>query len=157
MRRHLRVRVLEPLRLQLTQGVSPGRLAMALSLGVVIGVFPVLGTTTILCALVAVSLRLNQPAIQVGNFIASPLVVAFFVPLFNLGAWLFGQPPVGFTFAQLRAELRADLAGTMSHYALAVVRAVAAWALFAPIAVAVLFLAFRFLLRRVTLPKAPLA
>ena len=64
MRQLFRNRVLVPLQAQLTQGVSPSRLALALTLGLVLGVVPVLGVTTGLCAAVAVALRLNQPAIH---------------------------------------------------------------------------------------------
>ena len=58
----LRARLLDPLARQLTQGVSPARLALALALGIVLGTLPVLGATTVLCALAGVTLRLNQPA-----------------------------------------------------------------------------------------------
>ena len=99
LRRWFTVRVLEPLKAQLTQGVSPVRLAVALALGLTLGTFPVLGTTTALCALAALGLRLNQPAIQVANYLAYPLQLAAYLPLFAAGAALFGAPPVTFTLA----------------------------------------------------------
>jgi uncharacterized protein (DUF2062 family) len=145
----LRRRVLEPLRAQLTQGVSPARLALALALGAVVGVFPVLGTTTLLCAALAAGLKLNQPAIQVANYVAYPLQLVLFIPLFQAGAWLFGQPPVPFTVEQLQAELAADVVGTIGRYLVHDLRAVVAWALLAPPAAGLLFGAFRALLERV--------
>ncbi len=155
MRRFLRQRIVEPLLGQLTQGVSPERLALAVTLGVIIGCFPVLGTTTLICVAVAWALKLNQPATQVGNFIATPLVVAFYVPLFDLGAWLFSAPPVGFTLSQIKAELKADVLATMQHYAWANARAVVAWAMLALPVAAALYWSLRFVLRRVPLPKVP--
>ena len=147
--RFLQRRVIEPLRAQLTQGVTPSRLALALSLGVVLGVVPILGITTLLCGVVAAVLKLNQPAVQVANYAAYPVQLALFVPFFHLGAWIFGQPPMTFTVAQLRAELREDRLGTLAHYAGANLRAVAAWALIAPLVVMVLFVVLRPVLRRV--------
>jgi uncharacterized protein (DUF2062 family) len=132
--RFLQRKVLEPIKAQLLQGVSPGKLALALALGVVVGIFPVLGTTTALCALAAVSLRLNQPAIQVANYLAYPLQLLLFIPFFQAGAALLGAAPVTFTLSQLQAELSADLGGTMLRYLTANLRAVAAWAIVAPVA-----------------------
>jgi len=144
----LQRKLLAPLSAQLTQGVSPSRLALALSLGLVLGTFPVLGTTTLLAGLVAAALRLNQPAIQVANYAAYPLQLALFLPLFQAGAALFGAPPVGFTVAQLQAELAADPGGTVVRYLGANLRAVGAWALVAPPAALLLHVLFRSLLAR---------
>ena len=148
----LQRRVLGPLRAQLTQGVSPGRLALALALGGALGVLPVLGATTAACAVAAAALRLNQPAIQVANYLAYPLQLALYLPLFQAGAWLFGEPPVPFPLEQPRAELAADLLGTVARYATANLRALAAWALLAPVGAAVLYAALRPLLARLPRP-----
>jgi uncharacterized protein (DUF2062 family) len=152
--RFLQRKVLEPIKAQLLQGVSPGKLALALALGVVVGIFPVLGTTTALCALAAVSLRLNQPAIQVANYLAYPLQLLLFIPFFQAGAALLGAAPVTFTLSQLQAELSADLGGTMLRYLTANLRAVAAWAIVAPVATLLLHGALRALLSRLPLPAA---
>jgi uncharacterized protein (DUF2062 family) len=122
--RWVKSKIVEPLRTQLTQGVSPSRLAAALALGAVLGVFPVLGTTTLLSALAAATLRLNQPAIQVSNYVAYPLQLALYLPFFRAGAALFGGPPVTFTLSQVQAELAADVGGTVVRY---VGAAIAGW------------------------------
>lgn len=149
MKTFLRRRVVDPLRAQLTQGVTPVRLAMALSLGVTLGVVPILGITTLLCGVVAAVLKLNQPAVQVANYAAYPVQLVLFVPFFQMGARLFGQPPMAFTVAQLRAELHEDRLGTLAHYAGANLRAVAAWMLVAPLVAGLLFLVLTPVLRRV--------
>jgi len=143
-------RLIGPLKAQLTQGVTPARLALALSLGAVLGVLPVLGVTTLLSAVVAAALRLNQPAIQVANYAAYPLQLLLLIPFFQAGAALFGAPPVQFTLSQLQAELAADVGGTVARYLLANLRAVAAWALLAPVLFAALHL-----LSRALLPAPP--
>lgn len=152
MRALLRRKILDPLARQLTQGVSPDRLALALSLGLVLGTFPVLGATTALCALAGVALRLNQPAIQVANYVAYPLQLALFVPFFQAGAWLLGAPPVGFTVAEVSEALARDPWGTVASYAGANARAVVAWAVVAPVAALALRHALRPLLARLRLP-----
>jgi hypothetical protein len=148
----LRRRVLEPLKGQLTQGVSPGKLALALALGLVIGSVPIFGITAVFCAIVAYVFRLNQPAIQVANYLAYPLQIALFVPFFHWGADLFGEHRVAFSVSQLQQELSADLSGTMSRYATANLRAVTAWAIVAPLAVGLFYVLLRLVLSRVRLP-----
>lgn len=60
-------RLIRPILDLLRQGVTPEKIALSLALGVALGVFPVLGSTTALCALAALVLRLNLPAIQIVN------------------------------------------------------------------------------------------
>ncbi|MBI2376116.1 MAG: DUF2062 domain-containing protein [Deltaproteobacteria bacterium] len=141
-------RVAEPLRAQLRQGVSARDLALALALGVALGVFPVLGTTTALCAIAGISLRLNQPAIQVANYLASPLQLLLFIPFFQAGAALFGLPPVPFTFDEIQTEMRSDFGATAARYLGANARAVVAWAVFTPVAALGLYGVLRASLRR---------
>jgi uncharacterized protein (DUF2062 family) len=73
----------------LRQGISPQRLALTLALGFAIGCIPVIGIPTAVCMVVALSLRLNIPAIQAANYAAMPLQVALIFPFVRLGGWLF--------------------------------------------------------------------
>jgi uncharacterized protein (DUF2062 family) len=146
-------RVLRPLQGQLTQGVSPSRLALALTLGLVVGIMPMLGVTTTVCALLAVALRLNQPAIQLANYVAYPLQLLLFIPFFQAGAHLFGRPPITFAFAELQAGLASDPTGTIGRYLFDNLRGLAAWGVVAPLLGALLYLLGRVLLARLPLPR----
>lgn len=145
--------MLEPLKQQLSQGVTPGGLALALALGLVIGSTPILFISSLICGVVAYLLKLNQPAIQVANYLAYPLQIALFVPFFRYGAQLFGEPAPTFSLEQLQQEFSADIAGALGRYATANLRAVSAWAVVAPLAVLVGFFAFKLVLSRVRLPR----
>ena len=72
----------------LRQGISPRRLALTLALGFAIGCIPVVGIPTLVCAALALALRLNLPAIQAANYLAMPFQVLLIVPFVRLGAWL---------------------------------------------------------------------
>lgn len=72
----------------LRQGISPRRLALTLALGFVVGCIPVVGLPTAICAVIALAFRLNQPAIQLANYLAMPFQVALILPLLRLGAKL---------------------------------------------------------------------
>ena len=55
-------RVVTPLIAQLKQGVTPEKLALTVALGLVLGIFPILGATTLLCGAAAIALRLKLGA-----------------------------------------------------------------------------------------------
>ena len=87
-------RVIAPIVAQLKQGITPQQIALTLALGAVLGIFPILGATTALCALAGVWLRLNQPLIQLVNYLVYPLQLALLIPLYRAGERLFGAEPV---------------------------------------------------------------
>jgi len=153
-RAFLRGKIVDPIARQLTQGVSPSKLALAVALGVVLGAFPVLGATTALCALAGVALRLNQPAIQAANYVAYPLQLALYVPFFRAGARLFGLPPLAFTVADVQRQLTSDPWGTIAAYAGANARAVVAWAVIAPVAALAVYAVLRSVLARASARRA---
>jgi uncharacterized protein (DUF2062 family) len=133
--------------LWLRQGISPRRLGFTLALGLAIGCIPVVGIPTALCAMLALALRLNLPAIQAANYIAMPLQLVLIVPFVRLGGWLFasGHNPAATSRSLLGASpvnLVAQLGGMAGH-------AMVAWLLIAVPAVALLTAALTVLLRRV--------
>ena len=73
-----------------TEGLSPNKIALNVAVGLVLGAFPVYGCPTILCGLAAVALRLNLPAIQLVNQMATPVQIALLIPLARAGSWIFG-------------------------------------------------------------------
>lgn len=97
--RSLAARLLQLLR----QGLTPQKLALSLALGIALSCFPVFGTTTILCAIVALAFRLNLPAIQVGNYLALPLQMALFIPFLRLGERIMRAPKLPLSPEQLLA------------------------------------------------------
>lgn len=103
----------------LRQGVSPRRLALTLALGFAIGCFPLFGLTTLLCAAVALALRLNLPAIQAANYVAMPLQLALIWPFLRLGAKLMPKFAVPLTLQGPPKEMMTHLGGAASGALLA--------------------------------------
>ncbi len=69
----------------LKQGLSPVKLSLVIALGITLSIFPVLGTTTLICTFVSILFNLNLPAIQLANYAAFPLQVILFFPFLKLG------------------------------------------------------------------------
>ena len=88
-RAFFRYRILHPLLLQLRGGVTPRRLAWSLALGMVIGINPSVGLTTLVVVLLAWAFGLNQIASQIGSHAVFPLHLVLFLPFMELGVLLF--------------------------------------------------------------------
>jgi uncharacterized protein (DUF2062 family) len=138
--------------LWLRQGISPRRLALTLALGFAIGCIPVIGIPTLLCATVALALRLNLPAIQAANYAAMPLQLALIVPFMRLGRWLISADSARVTPPHSLLQLRAlDVA---THLGSLAGQALLAWLLVAIPAVALLTASLTLMLRRIPVVAA---
>lgn len=124
-------RLVLPLVELLRQGVSPDKLALAVALGITLGIFPMIGSTTILCALVGHLFRVNPVAIQIVNYFTYPLQLAFFIPFFAAGAWLFGTESIPFSVEEIFVRLSEQPWQTIQSLWMANIRAVVAWCLIA--------------------------
>ena len=97
----------------LKQGITPHKLALAVALGVLLGITPVIGVTIVACTVAALLLRLNLPLIQLVNNLCYPLQILLLIPFVQAGQWLFRQPPLPFSFTQIADMIRADLWGSI--------------------------------------------
>ncbi|HEY4356976.1 MAG TPA: DUF2062 domain-containing protein [Acidobacteriaceae bacterium] len=88
-REFLRCRILRPLLRQLRGGVTPRRLAWSLAVGMIIGINPSVGLTTLVVVMLAWIFGLNHIASQIGSHVVAPLHVLLFLPFIELGVHLF--------------------------------------------------------------------
>jgi uncharacterized protein (DUF2062 family) len=142
-----RRQIVRPIVELLRQGVTPEKMALSLALGVALGVFPVLGTTTALCALVAFAWRLNLPAIQIVNYFVYPLQIVLLIPFFRAGEKLFGSPHLPLSVAQILLMAHASFWGATRFLWTTIWHAAAAWCLIAPLFVGLAYVVFVPLLR----------
>lgn len=139
----LRRRLWTPLLGLLREGLSPRGLAWSVAAGLALGVFPMLGATTLLCAGAGFAFRLNQPAMQLVNYLAYPLQLALLVPFIRLGEWAFRAEPMPLSLPLLLAALKADLLGTVAVFWTRIWHACVVWALVALPLMVLLALALR--------------
>ncbi len=84
-----RCRVLRPLLRALRGGVTPRRLAWSLALGMVVGINPSVGLTTLVVVLLAWIFGLSKLASLIGTHAVAPLHLLLFLPFIELGVHLF--------------------------------------------------------------------
>lgn len=140
-------RVIAPIVVLLTQGITPEKIALSLTFGIVLGIFPVLGSTTILCAVAAFVFGLNLPAIQLVNYLIYPVQLFLLLPFMRMGEKLFRAAPVPLSMAQILTVAHAGLAHAVSTLWLAEVHAIFAWLLIAPPAIFLLYIPLSRILR----------
>jgi len=143
-----RRRVVAPVLAQLKQGATPEKLALTVALGFALGVFPILGSATLLCGLAAWALRLNQPVIQIVNYLAYPAQLALLIPTYRAGSDLFGIPHIPLSISFILERFRADVGQFFTDFGMIAVRGIVVWALVAPLAVALVYFTLRPVLRR---------
>ena len=150
-------RLVRPIFDLLRQGVTPEKIALSVALGVMLGVFPVLGSTTALCALAAFAWQLNLPAIQIVNYFVYPLQLVLLIPFFRLGETLFRAPHLPLSVPQIYAMIQANMGNAIRLLWTTTWHAIVVWCLFAPVAGIVLYLllipVLRHLSRRVSRRK----
>jgi hypothetical protein len=112
-------------------GITPEKIALSLAFGMVLGTFPVLGSTTILCTLAVFLFGLNFPAIQIVNYFVYPLQLALLVPLLRAGRILFRGPPLPFKLADILAMIRVSPSSAIRVLWIATLHAIVAWAIVA--------------------------
>jgi uncharacterized protein (DUF2062 family) len=92
--------VVNPIVAQLTQGITPEKIALTLAVGSACALFPILGTATLLCLVVGIILRLNQPLIQLVNALCSIPHLLGVWALIRLGDLIFGGQRSGLTISE---------------------------------------------------------
>jgi uncharacterized protein (DUF2062 family) len=90
----LRRTVISPVVRLLRRGASPKRLAWSMAIGFIIGINPIIGSTTLLTIAISQLLKLNHPASQLANHVAYPFQLILLLPLLQAGSVVFGMGPL---------------------------------------------------------------
>lgn len=133
-------RLIAPVLDLLRQGVTPQKVASAIAIGATLGVFPVLGSTTLLCTAASLGLGLNLPLIQLVNCLVYPLQLILLIPMLQWGQWLFGEPPLPITLHKVLEMFRISVWNTVGTLGVATSRAMLVWLLASCIAAPAIYL-----------------
>ena len=155
MRRYITRKVVVPLVQLLRQGITPEKLALSIAWGVVIGIFPIVGTTTLLCTIVALVLRLNLPVIQLANWLVYPLQLVLVAPFFVAGAYLFGSEPFTQDARELIVLFQDDLLNAVVLLKDILLNAVLVWLCIAPVGIIGMYCILKPVLKRLPVHRYP--
>lgn len=150
-------RVRDPIVLQLTQGITPEKIALTVAVGSALALFPILGTTTLLCFLVALALRLNQPIIQLINQALWPIHIPAIFAFVRFGEKIFGVHHEHLSIRAMHTQLWDEPSRFFHTFGAAVLHAVVAWAIIAPFYLVVVYYAALPVMRGIARLKAEAA
>jgi uncharacterized protein (DUF2062 family) len=134
----LQRRVVDPVVELLRIGATPKGLAWSLAVGVVVGVNPLLGSTTVLALMLAGAFRLNVVASQLGNHVMYPLELMLFPVFVKLGSMVFETPGLPLRKHALMDAVRHHPWATTRALWMWEWHALVVWAVFAAVAAPVL-------------------
>jgi hypothetical protein len=123
----------------LKHGLTPQILALSMASGIIIGTFPLVGTTTAICTMAAILFRMNLLVTQLGNWLVYPIQLLLIVPFIILGEHLFGSPST-LDPSNILTLLHTDLWTTLRLFSKMILHAAIAWMLCAPIAFAAIYI-----------------
>ncbi len=131
--------VVKPIVTQLSQGLEPRKIALAIAFGVTLGLFPLLGLPTLVSLAVGIPLKLNQPVLQAFRELTFPLQLSTILLFIRGGEWMFGVPHTALSITGMTSQFFVSPAKFMGDFGMLGLYAVIVWALIAPVLLAAIY------------------
>jgi uncharacterized protein (DUF2062 family) len=132
--------LVDPIMRQLTQGVTPAKIAMSLAVGSAFALFPILGTTTALCILAGITLGLNQPIIQGVNALCAIVYFPLIVVFVRFGDMLTGAPRSSLNIPLMISLFSHHPREFFREFGVTGLHAILGWLVVAPVWIALIYL-----------------
>lgn len=143
-----RRRVVDVIVAQIKQGITPQKIALTLALGITGGIFPILGATTLICLIFGICFKLNQPIIQMVNYLVSALQLAMILVFIRIGEFVVRATPVSFSIPELFRKFHQSPMEFLREFGMTGVHGIIGWLLIAPELTLLLYLIFLPLLKK---------
>ena len=112
----------------LNEGKSVSELSIAISIGMLLGIFPVLGVTTVTCIALGKIFKLNIPTLLAANYVVFPIQVVMIYALIKTGEFIFNlENQIDYEF--FKTLLEEDLLVIVQTLGYNLLAAVASWTL----------------------------
>ena len=145
----VKIKLLKLIKMLLGEGMTAKKISLSIALGTALGIFPVVGSTTLLCAIAALVLRLNLPAIQAVNYLVYPLQLVLLAPFYGAGNWLFGDRNIPMIKEHVFDSLKNDFWSGMAGLWDLTIYAVFVWLIISPLLVLILYSLMKPVIRRI--------
>ncbi len=141
-------RVITPIRRLILTGVTPRRIALSIATGTIVGIFPLLGTTTALCVGLSLAFRLNMVAMQAFNWLVAGMQLLLILPFIRLGERLYHTAPLPLRPDEIEILFREGFLHASRTLGMSLVHAVSGWMSVAPLIFAATYFASLHIVRR---------
>lgn len=129
----LQRRIVMPIKTLVRTGVTPRRIAASIATGTIVGIFPLLGTTTALCVVLSLGFRLNMVAMQAFNWLVAGMQLLLILPFIRLGEKLFRAAPLPLRPEEIETLFREGFLHAIRTLGMSLVHAVSGWMSVAPL------------------------
>jgi len=153
MKEFFKKKLFDPIMNLLMQGVTPEKIALSIAFGSVLGVFPILGSTVLLCTGATFLFRLNFVAIQIANYFIYPLQLILFIPFIRLGEMILGTEPYPLSMEKIFSMLAEDMIGAIKELWITNLHGIFAWCLTGPVSIYILYLILKPLIKKIPIKQ----
>jgi len=87
-------------------GLTPEKLAFSVTIGIIAGIFPVLGTTTLLSLFFTLLFRQNIVIVQSVQWLFALLQIILIIPFMQFGAFLLNQQAIHISMQEINAAFQ---------------------------------------------------
>lgn len=123
-------RVLIPFRIIPREGLPPEKLALSVSIGIISGLFPVIGFTTLLGLALTAAFRQNLALVQSVSWFLSLLQLLLIIPLMRMGALLWDQHNIHITLGQMEQAFQPGILSGLQTIGIFHLYGILAWCVF---------------------------
>ncbi len=121
--------VVSPIVAQLKQGTTPEKLSWSISLGATLGIFPILGSTSVVCIIISHLFRLNQAVVHLFKALTYPIHLSMIIVFIHFGQKLNGVPPLAYSMKELLLRFKESPIQFARDFGMAAWYGIEAWAL----------------------------
>jgi uncharacterized protein (DUF2062 family) len=141
-------RILIPFRLVSKKGLTAESLAFSITIGIIAGLFPVIGATTLISVLMTLLFRQNILVVQSVQWILGLLQVMLIIPFMKLGAVILNQQAVHINMHQINLAFQTGFFSGIRTVGIFQLYAILTWIILAIPASVISYFAFKTLFRK---------
>lgn len=121
----------QKIRQLMAEGTSPQKLSMTIAIGIILGLFPLIGATSLLCLGASFALGLNKVFIQMVNYLVYPVQLVLFIPLIKAGNQVFNFSGSTVDYQNLFHIFKTDTLAAMGEFGYLLLSAILLWLILA--------------------------
>lgn len=130
------------------QGFTPEKIALSIAIGFIFGTVPFC-ISTFFCTISGIILRLNQPVIQLINFMVFPLQIILFIPYLKLGEFIFNEKTIPLNYYEIKEIFSLSTKLFILKLGKAIIYALSGWIILSPIFFVLLYFFSLYFLQKI--------
>jgi len=140
---HIKNKILIPFRLVPKEGLTAEQIAFSITIGIVAGLFPVIGTTTLVSVLLTLLFRQNILIVQAVQWILGLVQIFLIIPFMQFGAFILNQHGIHISMHQINIAFEPGFLAGIKTVGILQLYAILTWIILSIPASAISYFAFR--------------